>query len=385
MAGQSDSFVHRHVGPRDEDVAEMLSVLGYTSLEDFLDQVVPEAIRWRDDLALAEPLDEPGLAQELAELASANRQLTSMIGMGYHDCHTPAVIRRNVIENPAWYTAYTPYQPEISQGRLEALLAFQTVVEDLTALPVAPASLLDEPTAAAEGMGLVHRTHDGTVFLVDADTHPQTLAVLQTRAQPIGIEIRTASRADLVGEMGEDVFGLLVSYPGSSGQIDDIRGILDAARGHGIGTVVATDLMALTLITPPGEMGADICIGSAQRLGVPMGFGGPHAGFMSVRAGLERSLPGRLVGVSVDAEGTPAYRLALQTREQHIRRERATSNICTAQVLLAVVASMYAAYHGPEGLRDIATRTRGHALRLADSLGAGDGRSRTPRSSTPSP
>jgi glycine dehydrogenase len=370
MAGQSD-FVHRHVGPRDEDVAAMLSVLGYTSLEGFLDQVVPESIRWRDGLALAEPLDEPGLAREMAELASANRQVTSMIGMGYHDCHTPAVIRRNVIENPAWYTAYTPYQPEISQGRLEALLAFQTVVEDLTALPVAPASLLDEPTAAAEGMGLVHRTHDGTVFLVDADTHPQTLAVLQTRAQPIGIEIRTASRADLVGEMGEEVFGLLVSYPGSSGQIDDIRGILDAARGHGIGTVVATDLMALTLITPPGEMGADICIGSAQRFGVPMGFGGPHAGFMSVRAGLERSLPGRLVGVSVDAEGTPAYRLALQTREQHIRRERATSNICTAQVLLAVVASMYAAYHGPEGLRDIATRTRSHALRLADSLRAG--------------
>ena len=346
----------------------MLQRLGYESLSAFLDDVVPETIRWRDGLALDDPLDEPSMAAELVDLAAANRPLTSMIGMGYQDCITPPVIRRNVVENPAWYTAYTPYQPEISQGRLEALLAFQTVIEDLTALPVAPASLLDEPTAAAEGMGLLHRTREGMVFLVDEDTHPQTLAVLRTRGEPLGIDIRTAPRTGLVDALDDDVFGVLVSYPGSSGQVDDIRGLLDAAKVRDVGTVVATDLLALTLLTPPGEMGADICIGSAQRFGVPMGFGGPHAGFMSVRAGLERSLPGRLVGVSVDAEGTPAYRLALQTREQHIRRERATSNICTAQVLLAVVAAMYAAYHGPEGLRQIATRVRGQALRLAASL-----------------
>ena len=367
-ADQIGPFAERHIGPRDHDVARMLERLGYASLETFLDDVVPETIRWRDGLALDAPLDEPGMAAEMSALAGANRPVTSMIGLGYQDCVTPPVIRRNVLESPAWYTAYTPYQPEISQGRLEALLAFQTVVEDLTALPVAPASLLDEPTAAAEGMGLLHRGHDGMTFLVDEDTHPQTLAVLHTRAEPLGIHVRTAPRSGLVDAIDDDVFGVLVSYPGSSGEVDDIGGILDAVKQRGIGTVVATDLLALTLLTPPGEMGADICIGSAQRFGVPMGFGGPHAGFMSVRAGLERSLPGRLVGVSVDAEGTPAYRLALQTREQHIRRERATSNICTAQVLLAVVAAMYAAYHGPEGLREIASRVRGHALRLAASL-----------------
>ena len=364
------SFAQRHIGPRDHDVVHMLQRLGYDSLDSFLDDVVPETIRWRDGLALDAPLDEPEMAAEMAGLAGANQVLTSMIGLGYQNCVTPPVIRRNVLESPAWYTAYTPYQPEISQGRLEALLAFQTVVEDLTALPVAPASLLDEPTAAAEGMGLLHRSHDGMAFLVDEDTHPQTLAVLRTRAEPLGIDVRTAPRSELVDGLADDVFGVLVSYPGSSGQVDDIRGILTAAKDRGIGTVVATDLLALTLLTPPGEMGADICIGSAQRFGVPMGFGGPHAGFMSVRAGLERSLPGRLVGVSVDAEGVPAYRLALQTREQHIRRERATSNICTAQVLLAVVAAMYAAYHGPDGLRVIASRVRGQALRLAASLEA---------------
>jgi glycine dehydrogenase len=362
------AFADRHIGPRDRDVQTMLTHIGYPTLEAFLDDVVPDSIRWRSGLALSEPLDEPGMHAEMSALASANRSLTSMIGLGYPDCVTPPVIRRNVLESPAWYTAYTPYQPEISQGRLEALLAFQTLVEDLTALPVAPASLLDEPTAAAEGMGLLHRSHDGTRFLVDADTHPQTIAVLRTRAEPLGIDIQVTPRAGIVDACGDDVFGILLSYPGSSGQVDDIRGIIASAKGRGIGTVVATDLLALTLLTPPGEMGADVCVGSAQRFGVPLGFGGPHAGFMSVRAGLERSLPGRLVGVSVDAEGAPAYRLALQTREQHIRRERATSNICTAQVLLAVVAAMYAAYHGPEGLRAIAERIRGQALRLSASL-----------------
>ncbi|MEY3734440.1 MAG: aminomethyl-transferring glycine dehydrogenase [Actinomycetota bacterium] len=368
QATSPSEFASRHIGPRGRDLTVMLERLGYASIETFLDDVVPESIRWREGLRMPEALDEATLSELMAEHAAANRLVTSMIGMGYQDCHTPAVIRRNVIESPAWYTAYTPYQPEISQGRLEALLAFQTLVEDLTALPVAPASLLDEPTAAAEGMGLLHRTNDGDVFLVDADTHPQTLAVLQTRAEPLGIEVRVHAQADLAASFSEGVFGVLLSYPGSSGEITDIRPIIDAAKAAGVGTVVATDLLALTLITPPGEMGADVCVGSAQRFGVPMAFGGPHAGFMSVRAGLERSLPGRLVGVSVDAEGKPAYRLALQTREQHIRRERATSNICTAQVLLAVVASMYAAYHGPDGLRSIATRVRGNALRVAASL-----------------
>jgi glycine dehydrogenase len=369
---QITTFAHRHIGPRQRDIGRMLEQVGYQSLESFLDDVVPESIRWREGLALDAPLDEESMAAEMTSLAEANRPLTSMIGMGYQDCITPPVIRRNVIESPAWYTAYTPYQPEISQGRLEALLAFQTLVEDLTALPIAPASLLDEPTAAGEGMGLLHRSYDGSVFLVDEDTHPQTIAVIRTRAEPLGIDVRTAPRSGIVAALSDDTFGVLVSYPGSSGQVDDIRDILASAREQGVGTVVASDLLALTLLTPPGEMGADVCVGSAQRFGVPMGFGGPHAGFMSVRAGLERSLPGRLVGVSVDAEGSPAYRLALQTREQHIRRERATSNICTAQVLLAVVAAMYAAYHGPEGLRGIASRVRGHALRLSASLtGAG--------------
>ena len=368
MSDSTGAFARRHIGPRDHDVASMLDSLGYTSLDAFLDDVVPESIRWREGLALDAPLDEWALTAEMADLAGANRPLTSMIGLGYQDCITPPVIRRNVLESPSWYTAYTPYQPEISQGRLEALLAFQTVIGDLTSLPVAPASLLDEPTAAAEGMGLLHRTHEGMTFVVDEDTHPQTIAVIGTRAEPLGITVRTVPRSELVEAFDDDVFGCLVSYPGSSGQVDDIRGILATARDRGIGTVVATDLLALTLLTPPGELGADVCVGSAQRFGVPMGFGGPHAGFMSVRAGLERSLPGRLVGVSVDVEGTPAYRLALQTREQHIRRERATSNICTAQVLLAVVAAMYAAYHGPEGLREIATRVRAHALRLGASL-----------------
>jgi glycine dehydrogenase len=371
MTDPTGAFARRHIGPRDHDVASMLDSLGYDSLHAFLDDVVPESIRWREGLSLDAPLDESALTAEMADLAGANRPRTSMIGLGYQDCITPPVIRRNVLESPSWYTAYTPYQPEISQGRLEALLAFQTVVEDLTALPVAPASLLDEPTAAAEGMGLLHRTHEGMTFLVDADTHPQTIAVIGTRAEPLGITVRTVQRSELIEAFDDEVFGVLVSYPGSSGQVDDIRGILATARDRGIGTVVATDLLALTLLTPPGEMGADVCVGSAQRFGVPMGFGGPHAGFMSVRAGLERSLPGRLVGVSVDVEGTPAYRLALQTREQHIRRERATSNICTAQVLLAVVAAMYAAYHGPEGLREIATRARAHALRLGASLTSG--------------
>ena len=289
-----------------------------------------------------------------------------MIGLGYYDTITPPVIRRNVLENPAWYTAYTPYQPEISQGRLEALLNFQTMVEDLTALPVAGASLLDEGTAAAEAMALAHRAaRAGGTFVVDADVFPQTLDVIRTRATPIGIDVVVHDLSTPLP--AGDVFGVLVQYPGASGVVRDLAPLVAAAHERGALVAVAADLLALTLLMPPGDAGADIAVGTTQRFGVPLGFGGPHAGYLSIRAGLERQLPGRLVGVSVDADGKPAYRLALQTREQHIRREKATSNICTAQVLLAVIASMYAVYHGPDGLRRIAARVH----RLATVLAAG--------------
>ncbi|GMA89262.1 hypothetical protein GCM10025868_45120 [Angustibacter aerolatus] len=309
--------------------------------------------------------------------------LTSMIGRGYFGTHVPAVVQRNVLENPAWYTAYTPYQPEISQGRLEALLNFQTVVTDLTGLGTANSSLLDEATAAAEAMTLMRRASkapQGAVLVIDADVLPQTRAVIGTRAEPLGI---TVVDADLLGgdagaaldaAAGDaGVFGVLVQQPGASGRVADLQPVSDAAHERGALVTAAADLLALTLLVPPGEQGADVAVGTSQRFGVPMGFGGPHAGYMAVRKGLERNLPGRLVGVSVDAAGDPAYRLALQTREQHIRREKATSNICTAQVLLAVMASMYAVYHGPQGLTEIARRTHRSAVALAEALGALDG------------
>ncbi len=358
-------FADRHIGSGPDAVARMLEAVGYPTLDALAEAAVPAALRWTQALDLPPAATEPEVAAELRALAARNTVARSMTGLGYHDTHTPAVIRRNVIESPAWYTAYTPYQPEISQGRLEALLAFQTLVSDLTALPVAGSSLLDEPTAAAEAMTLARRASKTTTprFVVDADTHPQTLAVLATRAEPLGIELDVV---DLVDGLPEgELFGLLLSYPGSSGEVRAIAPLVEAAHERGAIVAVATDLLALTLLTPPGELGADVVVGSAQRFGVPLGFGGPHAGFMSVRAGLERSMPGRLVGVSVDADGAPAYRLALQTREQHIRREKATSNICTAQVLLAVTAALYAAYHGPEGLATIAERTHAYAATLA--------------------
>ncbi|HEY6279888.1 MAG TPA: aminomethyl-transferring glycine dehydrogenase, partial [Streptosporangiaceae bacterium] len=324
-------------------------------------------------LRLPPPLSEAGAQAELRRLASQNTVLTSMIGLGYHPTITPAVIRRNVLENPGWYTAYTPYQPEISQGRLEALLNFQTMVEDLTALPVAGASLLDEATAAAEAMTLSRRAAGkGTIFLADADCLPQTLAVLATRAEPLGIELVVAPvTADLVAaQPAGELFGVLLPYPGASGAITDPRPVIAAAAGHGALVTMAADLLALTLLTPPGELGADIAIGTTQRFGVPMGYGGPHAAYISVREDLRRQLPGRLVGVSVDADGDPAYRLALQAREQHIRREKATSNICTAQVLLAVIAGLYAAYHGPDGLAAIARQVHARTTALAATLRA---------------
>jgi glycine dehydrogenase len=348
----------------------MLATLGFGALADLAAAAVPEAIRITEGLEL-EPVSEAEVLSELRELAGRNRVMVSMIGLGYHDTITPPVLRRNILENPAWYTAYTPYQPEISQGRLEALLNFQTVVSDLTGLDVANASLLDEATAAAEAMALCRRSSkasDGAVFVVDRDCHPQTIAVVETRAEPLGLRV---VRADIAadGLPEGDVFGVLLQYPGSSGRLVDWSDITSAAHDRGALVAVATDLLALCLLRTPGAMGADVAVGSAQRFGVPMGFGGPHAGFMAVRDGLQRSLPGRLVGVSVDADGDRAYRLALQTREQHIRREKATSNICTAQVLLAVMASMYAVYHGPEGLTAIAEGVHARAREVA---GMGD-------------
>jgi glycine dehydrogenase len=364
---RTGEFVSRHVGVAGgADEQRMLETVGYTSLDDLLADAVPASIREKLALALPPAAPETEVAAELRDIAARNRVVTSMIGLGYYDTITPPVIRRNVLENPAWYTAYTPYQPEISQGRLEALLNFQTMVADLTALPVAGASLLDEATAAAEAMTLAHRVaKQGDTFVVDVDVLPQTLSVLRTRAHPLGIGVVTHDFAEPLPE--GDLFGVLVQYPGASGSIRDLRTVVDAAHAHGSLAVVAADLLALTLLVPPGEAGADIAVGTSQRFGVPIGFGGPHAGYLSVRSGLERQLPGRLVGVSVDADGSPAYRLALQTREQHIRREKATSNICTAQVLLANIASMYAVYHGPEGLTAIAHRVR----RLAGILTAG--------------
>ena len=372
-------FVQRHIGPAPADQATMLAVVGYDSLDELTAAALPAGLRADARLDLPEPVSEDEALAELRGLAARNTVATSMIGLGYYGTHTPAVIRRNVLENPAWYTAYTPYQPEISQGRLEALLNFQTMIEDLTALPVAGASMLDEASAAAEAMTLAHRARGrGSVFLADADCLPQTLAVLATRAEPLGIRLVTAPVTPelIAAQPAGELFGVLVQYPGASGEVRDPAPIVDAAHAAGALAVVAADLLALTLLTPPGELGADVAIGSTQRFGVPMGYGGPHAGYICVTDPLKRQLPGRLVGVSVDADGHPAYRLALQAREQHIRREKATSNICTAQVLLAVIAAMYAAYHGPAGLTAIARRVHGRAVAFAatmKNLGYGTG------------
>ena len=362
-----DRFADRHIGIPAADQAAMLDALGLPSLEALVDAVVPAAIRDGHELELPAAATEAEVTALLTGLAGRNRVLTSMIGLGYSDTVTPPVIRRNVLENPSWYTAYTPYQPEISQGRLEALLNFQTMVQDLTGLPIANASLLDESTAAAEAVALLRRTGPEGVVVVDADCLPQTIAVVRVRVEATGGSIVVADLDEPLPEM--PIAGVLVQYPGASGRLRDLAPLVEQVHALGAGVAVAADLLALTLVTPPGESGADVVVGSAQRFGVPLGFGGPHAGYIAVRDGLQRDLPGRLVGVSVDADGNPALRLALQTREQHIRRDRATSNICTAQVLLAVMASMYAVYHGPAGLRSIAERVHGHAARLAASLG----------------
>ncbi len=355
----SPGFPSRHIGPRGDDIATMLDVVGAGSLDELIDQAVPSSIRSTAALDLPEAASEEDALAELRALAETNVVRTAMIGLGYHGTHTPPVIRRNVLEDPAWYTAYTPYQPEISQGRLEALLNFQTVITDLTGTELANSSLLDEGTAAAEAMAMCGRLVKGDRprFVVAADTFPQTIAVLEARADAIGVTVDVVD--DVAAADLSDAAGVLVQYPAASGAVVDPSPAIDAAHAAGALAVVATDLLACTVLTPPGELGADIVVGSSQRFGVPLGFGGPHAGFMGCREEYKRTLPGRLVGVSVDAAGRPATRLALQTREQHIRREKATSNICTAQVLLAVIASMYAVYHGPEGLRAIAERVHG--------------------------
>jgi len=363
------AFADRHIGLAPSEIDTMLAALGYDSLDDLMNAAVPKAIRSEAvALDLPGPLSEDAVARELRALAAANRPGESLIGLGYHGTLTPPVIRRNVLEDPSWYTAYTPYQPEISQGRLEALLNFQTVVGDLTGLPTANSSLLDEATAAAEAMTLVRRANKKATgpFVVDRDALPQTIEVVRTRAAAMGIEVVVADLADGVPDVAPS--GVLLQYPGASGRVLDPRPVIDAAHEVGALVVVAADLLALTLLESPGALGADVVVGSSQRFGVPLFYGGPHAGFMAVAAGLERHLPGRLVGVSVDAHGRPAYRLALQTREQHIRRDKATSNICTAQVLLAVVASMYAVYHGPDGLTAIAARAHAYAVRIARAL-----------------
>ena len=366
-----DAFVDRHIGPRADAEGVMLTRLGYGSLAELVDAAVPTAIRDQAPLALPEALSETEALASLRRRADRNEVFTSLIGLGYHDTITPPVILRNVLENPAWYTAYTPYQPEISQGRLEALLNFQTMVTDLTGMDLANASLLDEGTAAAEAMAMLFRLNakHGPVFLVDADAHPQTIDIVQTRAVPLGIEVVVGDPDDIDTIAG--CFGVFVQYPGSSGQLRDLRPVIERAHARDALVCVAADLLALALVTPPGEMGADAVVGTTQRFGVPLGFGGPHAAYLAVRDEHRRTLPGRLVGVSVDAQGRTAFRLTLQTREQHIRREKATSNICTAQVLLAVIAGLYAAYHGAEGLHAIAQRVHRLTVGLADALRRG--------------
>ena len=368
---RTDRFVSRHLGPRPEDEREMLDFLGYGSMEDLISDAVPAAIRNDELPGVEDETTERELLERLREIASGNRIARSFIGMGYHDTVTPGVILRNILENPGWYTQYTPYQAEISQGRLEALLNFQTMVMDMTGLEIANASLLDEGTAAAEAMSLfLDEVDEGrNVFFVDRGCHPQTIEVVRTRAWPLGVEIRVGDPEE--GEFGPDLVGALLAYPGTDGEVRDLRPVIEGVHQAGGLVAVVADLMALALLVPPGELGADVAVGNTQRFGVPLGYGGPHAGYIATRERFKRRVPGRIIGVSVDADGNPALRMALQTREQHIRRERATSNICTAQVLLAVMAGMYAVYHGPRGLRRIATRIHDLTRSLARGLEAG--------------
>jgi len=370
---QHSDFVRRHIGPSNADQKTMLKSLGLADMQALIQEVVPDNILNNDRLAIDAGLNEADALEELAAIAAKNVVNKSLLGQGYYGCHMPAVIKRNVFENPSWYTAYTPYQPEIAQGRLEVLFNFQTLITELTALPMANASLLDEATAAAEAMALAHRSFRGkrSTLLVASDCFAQTIDVIKTRAEPLGIKVVTAVAAELVAVIdneGEDVFGVLIQYPGTRGDLGNPAAIASRAKEAGALVIAAADLLALTLLPPPGEWGADIAIGSAQRFGVPMGFGGPHAAYMATTDKHKRNLPGRLVGQSITTSGEPAYRLALQTREQHIRREKATSNICTAQALLAIIATLYACYHGPHGLQQIAMQVRNRVDQLVANL-----------------
>jgi len=363
------SFQNRHIGPRESDIQQMLDVLGYQSLNEMAQAVVPKSIADNIPLNLSEALSEEQALSELYQIASQNQVFTPLIGQGYYATHTPKVIQRNVLENPAWYTAYTPYQPEISQGRLEVLFYFQTMITELSGMDIANASLLDEGTAAAEAMALCHRAGRGkkNTFIVSKFCHPQTKAILETRAAPLNIKLLEFDETQPFNDW-QDAFGMLLQYPTSYGDIYPLDDLISRAHDHGAMVVMACDLLALTLLTPPAELGADIVVGNTQRFGVPLGFGGPHAAFFATNKKYQRSMPGRLVGQSIDADGQPAYRLALQTREQHIRREKATSNICTAQALLAMMATLYACYHGPSGLKNIARRVHGLTSGLAQEL-----------------
>ncbi|HRO87829.1 MAG TPA: aminomethyl-transferring glycine dehydrogenase subunit GcvPA, partial [Chiayiivirga sp.] len=369
---QHDAFVARHIGPNEAEIAQMLHTIGHDSLDAMTRAIVPASIAGTGELALPESLTEVDALAKIRAIADKNQMFRSFIGQGYYGTHVPNVILRNILENPAWYTAYTPYQAEISQGRMEALINFQQMVADLTGMEIANASLLDEATAAAEAMTLAKRSakSKSNIFLASGDTHPQTLELLHTRAEPLGISVEVAnSEAEWNAALAKgDFFGVLAQYPASSGWLADWEKDAEAIHASNALFVVASDLLALTLIKSPGEMGADIVIGNSQRFGVPFGFGGPHAGFMACRDAYKRQMPGRLIGVSIDVHGNPAYRLTLQTREQHIRREKATSNICTAQVLLAVMAAMYAVYHGPEGLTRIARRVARYTAILKAGL-----------------
>nr|WP_242048887.1 aminomethyl-transferring glycine dehydrogenase [Planktothrix sp. FACHB-1365] len=363
-----EGFVQRHLGPNVDEIQQMLKLLGVSSLEDLIDQTIPSTIRLNQSLKLPEALSEYAALNQLKAIASQNKVYRSFIGMGYSDCITPGVIQRNILENPGWYTAYTPYQAEIAQGRLEALLNFQTLIIDLTGLEIANASLLDEATAAAEAMSLsyaVSKTKANS-FFVSQDCHPQTLDVVKTRAIPLGIDIIIGDHRTF--DFNTPIFGCLLQYPASDGSIYDYRNFIETAHQHNALVTVAADILSLTLLTPPGEFGADIAVGSTQRLGVPLGYGGPHAAYFATKEAYKRNVPGRMVGISKDSQGNPALRLALQTREQHIRRDKATSNICTAQVLLAVIASLYAVYHGPSGLQQIAQTIHQLTLTLAEGL-----------------
>src|SRR5436189_1162047 len=365
-----NSFARRHIGPNEDEVRAMLREVGFESLDSLVEAAVPKNIRLDRELNLPEPKSEMEAADELLAISRKNKIARSFIGCGYSDCITPPVIQRNILENPGWYTAYTPYQAELAQGRLEALLNFQTMITDLTALDIANASLLDEATAAAEAMALCYHAATGrdsrNRFFVADNCHPQSIAVVRTRAKPLGIEIVTGDFSDF--EFDDTVFGALVQYPATDGVIYDYEKFAKAAHKVGALLVIAADILALTLLKPPGEFGADVAVGSTQRFGVPLGFGGPHAAYIATRDQFKRHMAGRLVGVSHDATGRLGYRLSMQTREQHIRRDKATSNICTAQVLLAVIASMYAVYHGPEGLRAIAQRVHNFTAKLAEGL-----------------